>query len=80
LLLGASATIVIVELAVEGDGVGSSSVEGVVAFGATRVVVRRVEVLEKGSTVAFAHVVATEDRNIETVSMRWQYGTEKRWS
>jgi hypothetical protein len=62
LLLGAGAPVVVVELAVEGDEVGSSPVERVETFGAAGVMDGRVEVIEVGSSVPVAHVVVAQHK------------------
>src|SRR5215218_6276166 len=61
LMLRASALVAVVQFAVEGNEMGISPVEGVVAFGATRAAEGWVEVLEEGGAVYLSHVVVAED-------------------
>src|SRR5919107_1338968 len=60
--LGTGTLVAVVQFAIQGDEVGISPVEGVVAFRAARAVEGRVEILEKGGAIPLSHVVVAEDR------------------
>src|SRR5215208_20371 len=60
LLLGITAPVVVVELAVYGDEVGIAPVEGVETFGAARALKGRVEVVEVGGSVPVLDVMVAQ--------------------
>jgi hypothetical protein len=80
LLLGAGAPVVVVELAVEGDEVGSSPVERVETFGAAGVMEGRVEVIEVGTPSLWRTSWLPSTRNMGTSLIRVRYGAKKRLS
>jgi hypothetical protein len=59
--LGTGTLVAVVQFAVEGDEVGISPVEGVVALRAAWAAKGRVEIVEEGGAIPIPHVVVAED-------------------